>query len=205
MTRIRRRVHFRGPDDYRVELAGHTDGTPDAVYAVLADLPSHLAWAGTQQRRIFRLLDLDGPTGPVGPGAVFHSTGTVPMLRVQWDNTNTVVEADPGRCFAFSTEGVIDWTGAPWWDLPPRQGPGRGTFLHRYEITPRDHGSDVTYTMQQTRFDGAPWGMRWPGVRIGTHRVMVPHWFARGFANLLRMAAEEHAPTDAHDTREVRR
>ena len=199
MSRIRRDVHWTGPDDYRVQLTGETPGSPQAVYDLLADLPAHLEWAGGRQYRIFRLLDLDAEPGPVAPGLVFRTTGTVPMLRVHWDNHNTVVEAQRPRVFSFSTDGEIDWSSAPWWDLPPHGGVGRGAFLHRYEITPTDHGSRVTYTMQQTRFDNPPWGMRWPGVRIGTHRLMVPRWFARGFGNLLRMAADEH-PAAQHDT-----
>ena len=40
--------------------------------------------------------------------------------------------------------------------------------------------------------------MRFPLLRIGTHRMMIPLWLACGFRNLL--SAAEHV---AHDAREV--
>lgn len=196
MTRIHRDVHWTGTDDYRVRLVGDTTAPPEAVYDLLADLRRHLEWAGTEQSRIFRLLDLDADVGAVAPGLQFRSTGTVPMLRAQWANHNVVDEARPPHCFAFTTQGRIDWSRAPWWNLPPREGDGQGTFHHRYEIEPHDGGSRVTYTMQQDHFDNAPWGVRWPGVRIAMHRVIGPHWLGRGFANLLRLAAATPASVE---------
>lgn len=193
--RVHRRIRWSGDHDYTVTLTGRCDARPEQVYDLLADLGSHTTWAGDRQYRQFRLLSQDAPAAPAKVGRQFHSTGRIPMISVVNDNHNTVTVADRPDRFAFTTHTSIDWPRARRLDLPPRAGSARGVFHHRYEIAPDGRGSRVTYTLTQERFDNPPWGMRFPLLRIGTHRMMIPLWLARGFRNLLT-AAEQVAHGD---------
>jgi hypothetical protein len=158
--------------------------TPEEVYDVLADLQTHLEWAGERQFRSFRLVSLDGPPGPASSGTVFRSTGRIPMSRDRFDNHNTVTKAQRPAVFEITTEAGIDRRRHP---------SGSGTFVNRFEIEPAPDGSRVTYRSRQLRFREPPWGLRYPLVRNVTYRVWIPFWSRRGFRNLVRMAEERAA------------
>ena len=65
---------------FHVELK--TDVTPDALYAVLADLSTHVIWAGTEApREDFRLLTIEAPAG----SAVVESA---PVVQSRWRSFN---------------------------------------------------------------------------------------------------------------------
>ena len=159
-------------------LDARCDASPAAVYDVLSDLSTHLDWAGKRQYRGFRLLSLRG-TGPVETGTEFTSVGSIPMARSRWENINEVVEARRPEVLEFHTEAVVVWR------------TGKRTearYEHRYETSSDGTGSRVVYRLRQTAITNPPLRMRAPLMRAMTHRVMIPRFCRRGFANLLRSA-----------------
>jgi hypothetical protein len=168
-------------------FVARTQAPPAAVYDVLADLDSHIEWAGRRQWKMFRLLSLEAPTGPARAGTVFESVGKIPMMRTQWLNHNTVTVADRPAVFEMTTESRIPWRNRP---------PGEGTFINRFEIASDGTGSRVTYRSLQQRLREPPWGLRYPVLRSITARVWVPIWFGRGFRNVLRLAEERSRTRD---------
>jgi len=68
-----RRIPWRNPV---LRFEGITRAPAEAVYDVLADLPSHLDWAGDRQATTTRLLTMDAPSGPAGVGTEFRTTGS---------------------------------------------------------------------------------------------------------------------------------
>lgn len=188
MTRItiERTVATDGDQHYELVLTAGCAADPDDVYTGLASLDDHAAWAGEQQSRAFRILTHEGTRDPLRVGDRFATTGRIPMIRPVWQDRSTVTEADPGRAFAFVTQGVIDWSTARAVDLPPSGRPtGRGTFEHRYELERVDGGCRVTYRFTQTRLEHPPVAVRWAAMRPMTQRVMAPRMMARGLRNLL--------------------
>ena len=175
------RTKAKGGDRHEWTFIARSKARPEQVYEVLADLRTHLEWAGERQFRSFRLLSLEAPSGPAGPGTTFESVGTIPMNRARFENRNTVSEADPPRVFEITTASSIAW---------PKRAPASGRFVNRFEISPDGDGSRVVYTSEQLRFENPPWGLRYPLLRTVTARVWIPIWSRRGFRNLLRMAEE---------------
>ena len=173
-----------GRDQREWMLTGRSKARPEEVYDVLADLRTHLEWAGKRQFKGFRLLSLDASAGPVMVGTEFTSTGTIPMHRTRFDNRNTVTKADRPRVFEITTESTIPWR---------RRASGQGSFINRFEISPDGDGSRVTYRSKQLRFRNPAWGLRYPLVREITYRFWVPIWYGRGFRNMLRVADERAA------------
>ena len=170
-----------GRDRRQWTFHGRSRARPEQVYEVLADLRSHLEWAGNRQFRSFRLLSLDAPIGPAEPGTRFTSTGRIPMSRARFDNRNTVTKADPHRLFEITTGSTIAW---------PKRTAGEGSFVNTFEISPDGDGSRVLYRSEQLRFRNPPWGLRYPLLRSVTYSIWIPIWSRRGFRNLLRMAEE---------------
>lgn len=66
---------------------------PDAVYALITDLPTLAALAEETSTMKWRKGDA------ARPGAVFKGTNRNGLRR--WSTTCTVVDADPGKAFAF--------------------------------------------------------------------------------------------------------
>lgn len=172
------RVQWDGGTAYEMTLDAPCAATPEAVYAVLADLSTHLDWGGRRQRRGFRLTSLDAD-GPVRVGAAFTSRGTMPMTTARWEDHNVVVAAQPGAVFEFHTDAVARW---------PLGRQTHARWEHRYEIAPAGRGSRVTYRLRRAAVTDPPLRMRAPVMRTMTHRVMIPFLCQRGFANLLRTA-----------------
>ena len=176
-------VLWDGDTIYEMVLEEHCDASPAAVYAVLADLSTHLDWGGRRQRRSFRLTSLQS-SGQMRVGTEFNSVGSMPMTRVRWEDHSVVVQADPAAVVEFHTDGVAVWP------------TGRRTEVrweHRYQIDPDGTGSRVAYRLRLASITNAPLRMRAPVMRTLTQRVMIPYLCQRGFANLLR-AAERPAP-----------
>jgi hypothetical protein len=186
---IRRRTmgaRAYGRDRREWTFTARSGARPEQLYDVLADLRSHLEWAGARQFRSFRLLSLDAPGGPAEQGTRFTSTGRIPMNRSRFDNLNTVTKADRPRLFEITTESTVVW---------PKRAHGEGTFVNTFEIWPDGDGSRVVYRSEQLRFRAPPWGLRYPLLRNVTYRVWIPIWSRRGFRNLLRMAEERSTAT----------
>jgi hypothetical protein len=171
-------VRWDGDGAYEMTLEAQCDATPAAVYAVLADLSTHLDWAGRRQHRGFRLLSLDG-AGPLEVGTEFTSVGSVPMARSRWENRNVVTDALPPEGLEFHTDAVVKWRS------------GKRTearYEHRYEIHPDGAGSRVVYRLREAAVTSPPLRMRLPLMRAMSYRTMIPHFCRRGFRNLLRSA-----------------
>jgi hypothetical protein len=152
-----------------------------SVYAVLADLRSHLEWAGERQKQTTRLLSLEAPPGPAAVGTEFHTRGADPMGA--FDDRSVVTEAWPGKALEFVTEArlttkrgrVVDWTN-----------------VHRYELEPTDGGTRIVSTIRIARISDLP-GMlglfKVPGLRALalTASAGVAR---RGVRNLARLSEE---------------
>jgi len=75
------------------------------VYELIANLSTHLRWAGEQApRKDFRLLTLEAPAGLSTVGAEFRSTGAASANGKEiFHDHSTVTEALPPTAFAFET------------------------------------------------------------------------------------------------------
>jgi hypothetical protein len=186
VARDGRRTAWRNPV---LRFEGSCRAPAEVVYDLLADLQSHLEWAGQRQLETTRLLTLTAPPGPARIGVEFLSTGS-DGKTARWSDRSVVTEATRPEVFEFVTEGR-------------RQGkPGRRPWLctavHRYAIAPEAGGCQVTYTEALTRLDGAPWILRTPGVSRIVFRVSA-RYMRRGFDGLLALAEERAGtprPTD---------
>jgi uncharacterized protein YndB with AHSA1/START domain len=151
------------PLEARVEIT--TPADPDAVYATLADLPTHLEWAGNRASKTARMLTMDAPEGEAKVGTEFSSTGADPMGA--FADQSVVTEAVPGRIFEFVTEAR---------QTPKRGGePVEWTLVHRYEIASQGGGSRISYGVRITRISRLPgmlklFGTRfaWVGMRMSS-------------------------------------
>jgi hypothetical protein len=94
-------------------FVGMTKASPEAVFDVLADLNTHMQWAGRRQWKMFRLLSLEAPPGLAQAGTMFESVGKIPMMSTRWLNRNTVTKADRPPVFEMTTEGRIPWRRRP--------------------------------------------------------------------------------------------
>ena len=163
-----------------LRFEGSCRAPAEVVYDLLADLRSHLEWAGQRQLETTRLLTLDAPPGPAGVGVEFFTTGSDGKVA-RWSDRSVVTEATRPEVFEFVTDGE-------------RQGkrgrrPWLLTAVHRYEVTPEAGGCRVTYTEDLTRLDGAPWVLRSPGTSRIVFRISAKY-MRRGFDALLALAGE---------------
>jgi hypothetical protein len=155
----------------------------EVVYDLLADLHSHLEWAGERQLETTRLLTLEGPDGPARVGSEFFTTGTDGKVA-RWSDRSVVTEATRPAVFEFVTEGRRQGK--------PGSRPWLLTAVHRYQIASQPEGCRVTYTQDLTRLDGAPGILAVPGVSRLLFRVAAKY-MRRGFEGLLALAEERTA------------
>lgn len=159
----------------------------EAVYDLLADLRSHLRWAGSEQSGDFRLLSMDAPDGPARVGSVFATTGTIPMSATRWEDRSTITVADRPSTFEFATEAHA----------------GRGSnamqarYVHRYELARTSTGCTVTYTMTQERIAHPILRLALPVVRQMMWSVGIPMFAGRGLRNLIKDAEAARKPEAA--------
>jgi hypothetical protein len=151
---------------------------PQAVYDILADLSTHMAWGGTEQRRNFRLISLDAPEGPAIVGTSFRSTGAIPMSLRRWSDVSTITIAERPGVFEFVTHATVHRSRRAM----------EATYQHRYEITEAPGGSEVSYTITQLEASNPFLRMALPVVRTITWRVGIPFLAGRGLRNLLAAA-----------------
>ncbi len=116
--------------ELRVHLEEVAEAPADVVYDLLADVRTHLEWAGAKQpKENFRLLTIEAPEGPASVGTEFRSTGADPGGR--FADSSVVTEASRPSVFEFVTEAhlttrkgkVVEWTN-----------------IHRYELAERAEG-----------------------------------------------------------------
>ena len=110
-----------------LRFEGTTRAPAQTVYDLLADLRSHLEWAGNRQLETTRLLSMEGPDGPAVVGTEFTSTGS-DGKQARWTDRSVVTEADRATTFEFVTEGVRHGK--------PGSEPWRSTAVHRYDLRP---------------------------------------------------------------------
>jgi hypothetical protein len=170
--------------EFIARLNKHCAAPPDVVYDTLADLRTHLAWGGKQQRRDFRLISLEAPAGPAGVGTTFTSAGSIPMSIRRFADSSTVTVAERPGTFEFVTHATVP---------RPRRSMA-ATYRHRYEITPAAGGSQVSYTFTQLDASNLFLRMGLPLVRSMTWRLGIPFLAGRGFKNLLATAERAANP-----------
>ena len=165
--------------ELRVEVS--STAPAEAVYDVLADIRSHITWAGERQKKNTRLLTLDAPEGPASVGTEFATTGADPMGR--FSDRSVVTEATRPTTFEFVTEAhletkrgkVADWTN-----------------VHRYTLAPTPTGCRITDTTRIVRISALPGMLALFNVRPLSRlvRVAASGVARRGAANLARSAEE---------------
>lgn len=84
-----RRTAWRNPV---LRFEGSCRAPAELVYDLLADLQSHLEWAGQRQLETTRLLTLAAPPGPAGVGVEFLTTGSDGKVA-RWSDRSVVTEA----------------------------------------------------------------------------------------------------------------
>lgn len=162
-----------------VRVEGTSAAAPASVYEVLADLRSHVVWAGERQKKNTRLLSVEAPAGPAMVGTEFRTTGADPMGT--FADRSVVTEAISGKALEFVTEArlttkkgmQVDWTN-----------------VHRYELTPEDAGSRIVYTVRIIRISelvGMLGLFKVPGLRALALKVS-EGIARRGVRNLARTA-----------------
>jgi hypothetical protein len=128
-----------------VRVEAISTAKPQTIYDLLADLSSHLVWAGERQAEKTRLLTIDAPVGPAVVGTEWRSTGADPMGT--FSDRSVVTEATPGKAFEFVTEARLtvkkgrtsDWTS-----------------VERYDLEPTAEGCRIVSTSRVTRISELP-------------------------------------------------
>jgi uncharacterized protein YndB with AHSA1/START domain len=163
-----------------IRFEGTCRAPAEAVYDLLADLQSHLEWAGARQLETTRLPSMDAPSGPATVGTEFATTGTDGKVA-RFADRSVVTEATRPSVFEFVTESTRQ--GKP--GTPPM----RSTLVHHYEVEPVPSGCRLTYVQELTRIAGAPRLLVLPGIRRAAFRV-TGKYMRRGFDALLALAEE---------------
>jgi len=128
-----------------VGVEATSTATPETVYGLLADLSSHLVWAGERQAKRTRLLTIDAPTGPAAVGTEWRSTGSDPMGT--FSDRSVVTEATPGKAFEFVTQA----------HLSTKKGrASEWTNVERYDLEPVAGGCRIVSTSRVTRISELP-------------------------------------------------
>jgi hypothetical protein len=110
-----------------VSVTEHIEAAPEAVYALVSDLPRMGEWSPENTGGRW----LGGATGPT-VGARFKGTNRNGVRR--WSTTCTVVEATPGEAFSFDVAAA-----------------GLAVARWSYRITRAGTGCDVTETWVDKR------------------------------------------------------
>jgi Polyketide cyclase / dehydrase and lipid transport len=172
--------------DGRIEMpdmivSQSADVPPARIYATLADLSTHTAWAGSMYgKKNFGLRTMDASADPAAVGTEFSSTGIDPMGS--FTDHSVVTEATSPSVFEFVTEGHLD---------PKKQGkPASDTRItYRFEIAPSTSGSTVTYRAHMSKWTNAPAFLRAAALRP-VARMAMKSYTKKLLRNLATYAAE---------------
>jgi uncharacterized protein YndB with AHSA1/START domain len=82
-----------------VSVTQEIDASPDQVWAMVSDVTRMGEWSPETESAAWH----GNATGPA-PGAKFR--GVNRNGKKKWNTVATVVDADPGRCFAFKVQAV---------------------------------------------------------------------------------------------------
>jgi uncharacterized protein YndB with AHSA1/START domain len=153
----------------------------EVVYDVLADVRSHLTWAGERQKQNTRLVEVEAPEGPASVGTEFATIGADPMGR--FADRSVVTEARPPTLFEFVTEAHLETKKGKTADW---------TNTHRYELTATADGCRIAYTVTVTRISALPGMLAMFNSRLlsGLAKKAAGGVGRRGVRNLARMAEE---------------
>ena len=167
--------------EIEVRVVGQSRASAEQVFDVLADLRSHLSWAGERQKSTTRLLTLEAPEGPASVGTEFATTGVDPMG--EFTDRSVVTEATRPSAFEFVTEARL---------LTKRGKVADWTNVHRYELTPSQGGCRITYTIRIARVSSLPGPLALFNVRVlsGVVRKASQGAPQRGLDNLAKAAEE---------------
>src|SRR5437764_1194452 len=100
-------------------VSANAEAPIEEVYDVLANLSTHLDWAGTgSSREDFRLLTLDAPHGRASTGTEFTSTGASSKNgSMTYHDRSVVTDASAPARFAFDTHSVLERRHRPDWPV----------------------------------------------------------------------------------------
>jgi hypothetical protein len=152
---------------------------PDDVYNVLADLSTHLQWAGEQAARDdFKLLSLQAPKGRASVGTTFTSTGANSKDgRSKFQDESIVTEATVPSLFAFVTDSHLERKRRPTWQV---------RFVHRFDVEHEGTGSRISYTAGVYPVNYRPYWLH-PIARPMT-RMLVTKFTTKHMENLSALA-----------------
>jgi hypothetical protein len=154
-----------------------TTASPNDAYDVLADLSTHLAWAGERSPdKNFRLLTMEAASTPATVGDRFSSRGASGNAMTFVD-TSVVVHADRGERFGFDTKSTLERKHRANW---------QAHFTHRYTITPVGEGATLDYVSEVWPENYRPFWLH-PLMRPMT-RVLVRRAMRKNMENLASMA-----------------
>jgi hypothetical protein len=164
-----------------LSLERSTSASPEDVYDVLADLPTHVEWGGQRQAKKTRLLTIDAPAGAATVGTEFETTGADPMGR--FSDRSVVTQADRPGVFEFVTEATL---------RTKRGDTSEWTTVHRYEVRPDGDGSLIRYAIRIARISALPGMMRVLGLPLlsGIAMKASAKVARRGVENLSRFAEQ---------------
>jgi hypothetical protein len=141
--------------EIRVRVEATSRASADEVYDVLADIRSHLKWAGEMQRQKNHLLTVEAPEGPAAVGTEFMSTGVAPEGR--YADRSVVTEATRPSLFEFVTEAHVETKKGKTADL---------TNISRYDITPTSEGCRISSTLRIVRASALPGPLAVMNIRL---------------------------------------
>ena len=159
-----------------VRVAVPSRASREAVYELLAELDTHLVWAGTRAPRSdFRLLSIEAPQRRAVVGDRFSSDGA--SANGTFHDRSLVVEAEPGARFGFDTESTLERRHGPTW---------HARVTHRYTVAETDDGVTIVYTNELWPENYVPYWLK-PGVRRMA-RILARRFTRANLENLARMA-----------------
>jgi hypothetical protein len=159
--------------------SGTSTASPEDVYEILADVSTHLEWAGKQApNKAFKLLSLDASKGRAAVGTTWASTGSNSKSgSMTFHDRSVVTDAAAPNRFAFVTDAHLERKNRKTWDV---------RFVHRYEVQPEGAGSRVTYEARVYPVNYRPYWLH-PLIRPVTKK-MVKIFAGKHIDNLSRMA-----------------
>ncbi len=135
----------------RTETFTTSRATPEQVWNVLSDLPSHVVWSGERASDdTFKLLELESASATAEVGLVFTSTGA--NFNGTFHDRSVVTEVVRPASLVIETDATLQRKRGPTWEAH---------FEHRYNIAPTDEGSRITYTETIDRVNYLPYWLSW--------------------------------------------